>query len=80
MAAVDRQPKKTGSLGNLRCTEEYELLVRRCSDVEGRTVAGFIRHAVTTYILDHHPGMVHVDDGEVTNFGALHCDATGLKP
>lgn len=67
--------KKLGSLPSQRCTEEYELLVRRCADLEHRTVTGFVRHAVTSYMLEHYPGMVQVEDGEVTNFGALQCDA-----
>jgi len=70
-----RPAKKLGSLPSQRCTEEYELLVRRCADLEHRTTTGFIRHALTSYMLEHHPGMVQVEDGEVTNFGALQSDA-----
>lgn len=75
----ERPAKKSGSLPSVRCTEDYELLVRRCADREHRTASGFVRHAVTAYMLEHHPGMLHLEEGEVTDFGALHCDAPELK-
>lgn len=61
----------------IRCTEEYLATVARCSMVEDRKPSAFVRRAVTYYMLQFHPGMVDLTDGEVTNFGALQGDARG---
>lgn len=73
---MDRAPKKLRMLPPIRYTEEYEGIVKLAAMREGRTVTDFQRHAVTTYMLQFHAGMVDVNDGEVTDFGALQCDAS----
>lgn len=59
----------------VRCTEEYLAQVSRCAATEDRKASAFIRRAVTFYMLQFHPGIVAVEEGGVTDFGALQSDA-----
>lgn len=71
-----REPKKLAMLPPVRCTEEYVAQVARCAAAEDRKASAFIRRAVTYYMLQFHPGIVAVEEGEVTGFGALLGDAS----
>lgn len=72
---MDRAPKKLAMLPAIRCTEDYATQVARCAAAEDRSASAFMRRAITHYMLQFHPGIVHVEEDGVTDFGALHCDA-----
>lgn len=74
---MDRGPKKLAMLAPIRCDDAYKRLVERAAGREQRSVADFLRRAVTHYLLQLHGDMVDLQEGEVTDFGALHCDARG---
>ena len=74
---MDRAPKKLAMLAPIRCDDGYKAVVEKAASREQRSVADLQRRAVTYYLLQFHGDMVDLHEGEVTDFGALQCDARG---
>lgn len=74
---METPAKKLRMLSPVRCDEVFEGHVKRAALREQRTPADFQRRAITYYLLQFHGDMLDLHEGEVTDFGALHCDARG---